>query len=217
MVLDKEYDFDDLITLNTNDYDKVKIVILNENKYSICDEYIYDILVKFKNLRELIFKNFDFDVVTITDIKDFYCSNDTFNNKISFLKNLSTIEIEFKYSRFVYHDMFPIKENLYYKYSDHMLIIDWNKTDTIPENITHLNIMYISNKHVELINNLPNTIEHLHMSCIDYEFIKNITNLPISLKTINITIIAYDDKLSVDFSDLKIPFGCNFEFDYIVY
>lgn len=74
--------------------------------------------------------------------------------------------------------------------------------------------MNVDDQQVNFINNLPYNIEFLHLSCTNYECLKNMTNLPITLKQLNITIKTQNPNLHVDFSYLKIPFGCEFEQNY---
>lgn len=113
---------------------------------------------------------------SLQNVKDCYLQNNSFNNKIALLNKLSSVEIEFDSARFTFDNSCSTStENLYYIYNDHMLIVDWNnKKEIIPEYINYLNILYITDKHLELINNLPNNIEYLHISCMDYNFLKKL-------------------------------------------
>lgn len=146
-----------------------------------------------------------------------YLQNDSFNNRIALIYKLSNIEVEFECSRLVFTDTRFWRTNLYYICENHMLFINWNKEEVIPENITHFNVMNFDEKQVNFINNLPHTIEYLHLACVDYRCLKNIANLPITLKSLSITVLTNDHLLNVDFSNLKIPFNCKLEYDYIVF
>jgi hypothetical protein len=143
--------------------------------------------------------------------------NDSFNKRIALLNKLSNIEVEFEWSRFVFTDTRIYTTNLYYICENHMLFINWNKEENIPENITHLNVMNFDEKQVKFINNLPSNIEYLHLGCVDYRCLKNITNLPITLKSLSIIVLTNDHSLNVDFSNLKLPFDCKLECDYILF
>lgn len=215
----KQYKYSELEKLNETEFETVGSVKINLEDYNISDDYIYNNLLKFKNLREIIFEDILFDD-DVTNIHNLYLQNMSFNSKIALLNKLSNIEVEFNCSRLLFTDNFITDNNLYYIYKNHMLFIKWNKEEHIPENITHLNVMNVNDQQVNFINNLPDNIEYLHLACLDYRCLKNITNLPITLKNLSITMLTNDFLFSydkVDLSKLKIPFACKLEYDYILF
>lgn len=211
----KQYKYLELEKLNETEYEKVASVIIDDYN-SFFDIMEKEILLKFKNIKEIIFIIHNFDD-TFTNIINDFLQNNSFNSKIALLNKLSNMEIEFDFSRFSFTDTSKNTSNLYYIYKNHMFFINWNFKQEIQENITHLNIMNVEDQQINFINNLHNNIEYLHLSCANYGCLKNITNLPITLKTLSITVLTNDHLLNVDFSNLKIPFDCKLEYDYIVF
>jgi hypothetical protein len=211
----KQYEYDELNKIDEIDYNKVTIVRINDDINDIQKEDIYDSIYRFKNIKEIIFNN-KICNISLSGIGDVYLQNNSFSNKIALFKKLSNIEVEFSDCRFIFYEMMT-NYNLYYVYNNYMLIINWINSENLPNNITHLNIININDTHMEFINNLPNHIEKLHLSCVNYDCLINITNLPITLRKLSITIITHDSNLRMDYSNIKIPFSCKFENDYIVY
>jgi len=211
----KQYKYLELEKLNKTEYEKVTSVIIDDYN-SFFDIMEKEILLKFKNIKEIIFIIHNFDDTFSNIINDFL-QNDSFNSKIALLNKLSNMEIEFDFSRFSFTDTSKNTSNLYYIYKNHMFFINWNFKQEIQENITYLNIMNVDDQQINFINNLHNNIEYLHLSCANYKCLKNITNLPITLKTLSITVLTNDNLLNIDFSYLKMPFDCKLEYDYIIF
>lgn len=211
----KQYNYSELDKLNETDFVKVSAVIIDDydDFFDIMEK---ETLLKFKNIKEIILKKPNFDN-TFTNMINRFLQNDSFNNKIALFEKLSNIEIRFDFSRMCFIDTDTITYNLYYIHKNHMFFINWKFKQQIPENITHLNIMNVRDEQVNFINNLPFDIEYLHLSCAKFNCLKNIMNLPITLKKLNITILTNNHLLNVDLSDMKIPFDCEFEYDYIVF
>ncbi len=60
----KEYDFHKLDKLDEAEFNNVSIVKINANIYDFNDDYIYDTLLKFKNLKEILIEDKFFMVIT---------------------------------------------------------------------------------------------------------------------------------------------------------
>ena len=197
--------------------DKVHTIEVDEKKYNLEEEEIFDLITKYKNVKGIIIKSNTYFSNDIT--LNNYLMNNSFNKKIALIKKLSNIEVELDDARICFNSYTEsyIKRNMYYTYCDHMLFINLKTEEYIPKNIKHLNIMNVNNNNLDLLNNLPNNIQSLHFSCTDHKCIDKIKNLPIMLYNLSITIITYDSNLTVDFSNIKIPFGCEFEHDYLRY
>ena len=133
------------------------------------------------------------------------------NCKIALLQNLSIIYMNDEMDVISSYDIYSSSNNLCYIYEDKMTFFIYKSNDDIKSSIIFLNIMNINKDNTNLLNNLPPNIEYLHISSYTYDF--DNLNLPINLKKFTITLINNEHN---NFN-IKLPFGCDFEYNYIMY
>jgi hypothetical protein len=101
----------------------------------------------------------------------------------------------------------------HYKHDNKILVTlsSYFNPSCLDKNITHLNILDMYNSgytgNFEYLDNLPENLIHLKINPL----LVKLQNLPISLKTLSITIKKdYDIE-----NNIKLPFGCQLEIEYI--
>jgi hypothetical protein len=193
--------------LEKNDFDEpVNVVELNYNESNEINRFCSIPIEKIKDIKEIYVSRKIHSM--IEEIKDH------FTNKIALLQKLSTIQIGDSYEIAILEIDKPEATFINTEYA---LITNCNPEITIPPNIKYLNILGISELNVNVLNNLPYNIETLHISTWNKNCLCKIKNLQPALKKFSVTLISYNPQDIIDDIAIKIPFGCEFSFDYILY
>jgi len=188
--------------LSTDNIHNINYIDDNDNNNDM------HILEKYKeNINEInvFFDTYDIAFSGLCDyIRDIDC-------KIALLQNLSIISAHDKVNIISCYEIYNLHKKLCYIYEDKMTFFIYKSNDEIVSDIKYLNIMNINKNNINLLNNLPLNIEYLHISSRDDNF--DNLNLPLNLKKLTITLI---DNEYNNFN-IKLPFGCEFECNYIMY
>ena len=213
--MNKIYKYEELENIINNE-EKVTCVLIDECINDITDDNVFENISKFKNINTLIINSKN--PYSIPDLKIEYGNNKSFSSKIALLNKLSEIEMQCDMDRCVFMDfIIHHKENLFYNYGNNMLFLNLIKPFETFQNITHLNVCNVNDKNIDLLNNLNLELEFIHVSCFydNCNLIYKLVNLPITLKKLSITLIQSEQKFDMD--KMKIPFGCELEYEYSNY
>ncbi|AYV80360.1 MAG: hypothetical protein Gaeavirus39_2 [Gaeavirus sp.] len=193
----------DLLILNLHG---VKIICISEEITKLTNltqihlsgkyiDTIPEVITRIPNLARLLVTNVYLLVVPIS-IKNLQSVG------YMYLENTVHIPDEFaelqQLSKFRYGTVAKYIPRNVYVHDNKMLVLKFNRSDTVPEGITHLNILDYNGGNLDC---LPVSLEYLKIM----ELSRPLLNLPMNMKYVAVHWELFDSRFS---HEIKLPYGC---------